>query len=349
MLFLKVQIGPRSAVRRPGQGRCGVEFGDGDVGSGGEGVVINAGSGHCTVVCGGREIPCRLRGRLKQGLQTERTLVVAGDRVRIAPVPGDPAIAVVEEVLPRRNRISRTSSKRERGRREQVMMANLDQVVVVQSVRQPDPSGGLVDRLLVAAERYEVEGVLCLNKVDLDPAAAAAPAWEHYRATGYEVLRTSVVTGEGIAAFHDRLQGRISLLLGASGTGKSSLLARATGLELRIGEVTAKTGLGRHTTTQTVLYPLADGGFIADTPGIRGFDPWDVAPIELRGWFPDFMVPAESCRYDTCLHRDETDCGVKRAVARGELPAWRLTAYLGILKDLQEREEVRGPQRRRSP
>lgn len=324
-----------------------MEPGDGDGGAGREGVVINAGSGHCTVVCDGREIPCRLRGRLKQGLQTERTLVVAGDRVRIAPVPGDPAIAVVEEVLPRRNRISRTSSKRERGRREQVMMANLDQVVVVQSVRQPEPSGGLVDRLLVAAERYGVEGVLCLNKVDLDPVAAAAPAWDHYRSIGYLVLPTSVVTGEGLAAFHDRLQGRISLLLGASGTGKSSLLARATGLQLRIGEVTAKTGLGRHTTTQTELYPLADGGFIADTPGIRGFDPWDVAPVELRELFPDFTAPAQTCRYDTCLHRDEPDCGVKRAVAAGALPAWRLAAYLAILKDLQEREVVRGPQRRR--
>jgi ribosome biogenesis GTPase len=348
MLFLKVQIGPRYAGRRPDREGRGVEPNDGDAGNRGEGVVINAGSGHCTVVCDGREIPCRLRGRLKQGLQTERTLVVAGDRVRIAPVPGDPAIAVVEEVLPRRNRISRTSSKRERGRREQVMMANLDQVVVVQSVRQPEPSGGLVDRLLVAAERYGVEGVLCLNKVDLDPAAAAAPAWDHYHAMGYLVLRTSVVSGEGIEAFRDRLQGRISLLLGASGTGKSSLLARATGLVLRIGEVTAKTGLGRHTTTQTELYPLGNGGFIADTPGIRGFDPWDVSPIELREWFPDFTAPAQTCRYDTCLHRDEPDCGVKRAVASGELPAWRLAAYLGILKDLQERDVVRGPQRRRS-
>ena len=100
MLFLKVQIGLRYAGRRPDRERRGVEPNDGDAGNRGEGVVINAGSGHCTVVCDGREIPCRLRGRLKQGLQTERTLVVAGDRVRIAPVPGDPAIAVVEEVLP---------------------------------------------------------------------------------------------------------------------------------------------------------------------------------------------------------------------------------------------------------
>lgn len=312
-----------------------------------EGIVLRAQSGHATVLVDGVEVQCRLRGKLKQGPQLERTVAVAGDRVRIAPVEGDPGAGVVEEVLPRRTKVSRASSRRERGRREQVVMANLDQIVVVQSLRQPDPTPGFVDRLLLTAERYEVRGVLCLNKTDLDPAAARDPRWDHYATLGYRVLRASAGTGEGIDALREILADRISLLLGASGTGKSSLLMRATGMELRVGEVTAKTGLGRHTTTRTELFHLAGGGFIADSPGIRGFDPWGVEPQDLRLWFPEFIEPSQDCRFSTCLHRDEPGCGVKAAIAVGRVPAWRHEAYLGILRDLEAREEQRGPQRRR--
>jgi ribosome biogenesis GTPase len=312
-----------------------------------EGIVLRAQSGHAVVRVDGEEVRCLLRGKLKQGPQLERTVVVAGDRVRIAPVDGDPGAGVVEEVLERTTKISRASSRRERGRREQVLMANLDQIVAVQSLRQPSPVDGFIDRLLLVAERYAVRGVLCLNKVDLDPEGAADPRWDHYGRLGYSVLRTSAETGEGVAAFGQILDGRISLLIGASGTGKSSLLARATGLDLRVGEVTAKTGLGRHTTTRTELFPLAGGGYIADSAGIRGFDPWGVEPQELRHWFPEFLDPAQHCRFATCLHRDEPGCGVKAALRTGEVPAWRHAAYLGILKDLETRGEQRGPQRRR--
>ncbi|HPF35151.1 MAG TPA: ribosome small subunit-dependent GTPase A [Candidatus Krumholzibacteria bacterium] len=315
-----------------------------------EGVVLVSHSGHCRVrLDDGTELDCRLRGRLKQGPKASRTVAVAGDRVRVDRTPE--GTGVVEEVLPRRNKISRMSSKRDRGRIEQVLMANLDQVVVVQSVRQPDPVAGFVDRLLVAAERYDVRGLLCLNKADLDPAAAADPRWDHYAALGYQVLRTSAATGAGVQAFHDALTGRTSLLLGASGTGKSSLLAAATGLELRVGEVTEKTGLGRHTTTRTDLFPLADGGFIADSPGIRGFDAWDLEPQALRDQFPEFREPALRCRFSTCLHREEPDCGVRAALTLGAIPRWRYEAYLGMLKDLETAPGARtgGGQRRRRP
>lgn len=310
-----------------------------------EGVVLVSHSGHCRVLTGDGELDCRLRGRLKQGPRASRTVAVAGDRVRVSVTPD--GTGVVEEVLPRRNKISRMSSKRDRGRIEQVLMANLDQVVVVQSVRQPDPVAGFVDRLLVAAERYDVGGLLCVNKIDLDPDAAADPRWDHYASLGYAVLRTSAATGAGVAAFGEALAGRTSLLLGASGTGKSSLLAAATGLELRIGEVTEKTGLGRHTTTRTDLFPLDGGGFIADSPGIRGFDAWGLEPQDLRDHLPEFREPGTRCRFGTCLHRDEPDCGVRAAVALGEIPRWRYDAYLGMLKDLEAAPGPRGAQRRR--
>jgi len=312
--------------------------------------VLRSQSGFCTVLSGGREHLCKLRGRLKQGRQRSRTVAVAGDRVSfrlVADAGGDTPSGVVEAVLPRDNKISRSSSRRDRGRKEQVLMANLDQIVVVQSVRQPAPMKGFVDRLLAAAEHYGVDGLLCLNKIDLDATAAADARWDYYAGIDYRLLRTSAETGEGVDAFHEALRGRISLLLGASGTGKTSLLARATGLELEVGDVTEKTGLGRHTTTRTELFPIGDGGFIADSPGIRGFDPWEVGTTDLLNLFPDFLAPAAECRFTTCLHRDEPACGVKAAVQDGMIPVWRHEAYLLILGDLEASESERGPRRRK--
>ncbi|RKZ15967.1 ribosome small subunit-dependent GTPase A, partial [bacterium] len=161
---------------------------------------------------------------------------------------------------------------------------------------------------------------------------------------GYRVLRTSAVTGEGLDQLAEQLAGRVSLLLGASGVGKTSLLNLLDpGLALRVGEVTARTGLGRHTTTRTELFPLAGGGYIADSPGIRGFEPWDVEPVAVRDYFPDFRAEADTCRFRTCLHRDEPECGVKAAVAAGGIPGWRYEAYLALLRDLEDRRERSGP------
>jgi ribosome biogenesis GTPase len=223
-------------------------------------------------------------------------------------------------------------------------MANLDQLVAVQSVARPAHQGGLVDRLLAAAAHHELTAVLCLNKVDLDPAAAEDARWDHYARLGVVVIRTSVVTGAGIAELAAQLRGEVSLVLGASGVGKSSLLnVVAPGLAVRTGEVTARTGLGRHVTTHTELFRLPGGGYLADSPGLRGFDLWDLDPQALAGCFLDFSAPAQDCRFRSCWHRDEPGCGVKAAVARGEIPAWRHAAYLDILRDLEERRrEVTG-------
>ncbi len=312
-------------------------------------MVIRAGAGWCQVAedeAGGKVWRCSVRGRLKKGPRAEQTVAVVGDRVRFLPGAGRDAPGVIEEVLPRRNRVSRQAARRSGGRVEQVLMANLDQVVVVQSLREPAPQTGFVDRLLLAAERFDVAGVLVLNKCDLvdgGDMAAERAVWDYYAALGYEVLWASAETGQGVDALRSLLAGRTSLLLGASGVGKSRLLnAMAPGLEVRVGDVTEKTGLGRHTTTRTELFPLPAGGFIADSPGLRGFDPWGVDPLEVRDYFPDFAEPGLECRYRTCLHRDEPECGVKDAVRRGVLPARRHEAYLGLLRDLEERRQAAG-------
>lgn len=289
---------------------------------------------------------CEVRGRLKQGAREAQAVVVAGDRVRCRDCGADggrPA-GVVEEVLPRRNKVSRQACLRSGGNVEQVLVANLDQVAAIQSVRSPAPQGGLVDRFLVAAERYGVPGLLVLNKTDLDPAAALQDRWAYYHGLGYRVIAASAVDGRGLQELADALAGRITVMLGASGVGKSSLLnALQPGLGLRVRAVTGKTGLGRHTTTRTELFALAGGGYLADSPGLRGMVPWDIAPDTLRDYFPDFGAVAGACRFRTCLHRDEPDCGVKAAVAAGAIPAWRHEVYLGLLKELQERKRRLDP------
>ncbi len=317
-----------------------------------EGTVIRAGAGHCQVVVGQETWRCRVRGRLKQGPRQVQTVVVAGDRVVVRPVTGNAAPgaggeAVVEEVLPRRNRLSRLAARRSGGRVEQVLMANLDLAVVVQSVRDPEPQTGFVDRLLAAALRFGVGGAVVLNKLDLcadrDARARELERWLWYRRLGHEVIAASAATGEGLAELGALLGGRVALLLGASGVGKSSLLnALYPGLDLRVNAVTGRTGLGRHTTTHTELHPVPGGGFIADSPGLRGFDPWDIAPSGIRAYFPDLEAEAVHCRFRGCLHRDEPECGVKDAVARGALPAWRHEGYLALLRDLEDRQKAAG-------
>jgi ribosome biogenesis GTPase len=313
-----------------------------------QGIVIRSTSGHSMVASGGVVWRCRVRGRLKKGPRQEQTVAVVGDEVTfmVLDEAADPPLGVIEEVLPRRNRISRLAARRSGGQTEQVLMANLDQVVAVQSLVEPAPQSGFVDRLLVAAERFGVRGVLVLNKCDLVPADQDRSRWDYFSGLGYEVVYTSAGNGEGLDAFRQILTGRISLLIGASGVGKSTLLnAIQPGLRLRVGEITGKTGLGRHTTTRTELFPLDGGGFIADSPGIRGFDPWDIDPTEVRDHFPDFTEAAARCRYRTCLHRDEPGCGVKDRVALGEIPAWRHEAYLALLRDLEERKARLGHRR----
>ncbi len=309
-----------------------------------EGIVIRATSGRCLVSSQGTVWSCKVRGRLKKGPKQTQTVAVVGDRVRFLTLDGDPEnpMGVIEEILPRRNRISRLAARRSGGRTEQVLMANLDQVVAVQSLLEPAPQRGFVDRLLVAAERFQVAGVLVLNKCDLaddlEDGALEMGKWDYFSSLGYQVIRASAVTGQGISEFRDVLKDRISLLIGASGVGKSTLLnIIQPGLKLRVKEVTEKTGLGRHATTRTELFPLLTGGFIADSPGIRGFDPWDIDPQQLRDYFPDFADGWSQCRFRTCLHRDEPQCGVKALVTAGKIPPWRHEAYLALLKDLSER------------
>jgi len=146
------------------------------------------------------------------------------------------------------------------------------------------------------------------------------------------------VSGLGVEELREALAGRISLVLGASGTGKSSLINAATGLTLRVGDVGSRSGLGRHTTTRTELVPVGAGGYIADSPGLRGFDLWGVEPRELQALFPDIEELAAGCRFHSCLHAAEPGCAVVAAVREQRLPQWRYRAYHDLLAELQRRD-----------
>jgi ribosome biogenesis GTPase len=267
---------------------------------------------------------CAVRRILKTLSIAERTPVIAGDRVLFRPVPNSrPKEGLIERVEPRHGTVSRTV----RGRR-QTLVTNVDQVLIVASVAEPPLKPNLIDRLLVAAEKGGVRPVICINKVDLSDPALLLPLVGVYGRMGYQVLLLSARAGFGIARLQRVMTGRQSVVAGQSGVGKSSLLnAIDPDLRLRVAAVSADTAKGRHTTTAARLLPIAGGGYVVDTPGIRQFEPWDVIPAEVAGYFRDLRVYVSQCRFPSCTHTHEDDCAVKDAVADGRLDERRYESY----------------------
>jgi len=307
------------------------------------GLVTAVGARSCRVHLPGRgEVRCTLRGLLFDDESEAAHPVAAGDHVSVV-LEGDEG--VIESVAPRSNYLARPVGSSGRRSKTQVIAANIDRLVVVAALDDPPFRPGLVDRFLVAAAMQDIHPVLVLNKVDLErppgDASAGGPRRDvvgPYREFGIEVLETSGRTGEGIAALGAVLHSGISLLVGHSGVGKSSLLnAVSPGLELSIGAVTAYHGRGRHTTTKVTLLPLAGGGWVVDSPGIREFAVGGVGPAELARLYPGFGALPERCRFSDCLHRKEPGCAVRAAVAAGELPAERHERYLRLLEDVEAR------------
>jgi ribosome biogenesis GTPase len=288
----------------------------------------------------GSEVEAFLRGRLKREVLVGDRVVV-GDRVRVViDDRGDEEVWTIEEVAPRRTRIVRRSGP---GRKAKAVAANLDRLVVVASVRAPEPRLEIVDRFLVLAEVDQVPAVLVLNKVDLPGAAESARELEAlYRAVGYPVIRTSAETGEGISELAELLASGTSALVGPSGVGKSTLLnAIQPGLALRTGEVSKRQGRGRHTTVSSRLIPLEGGGLVADTPGFGEVGLWGLGEAEVERCFPDIALHASGCRFRGCRHAEEPDCAVKEAVAAGEVAPSRLASF-GLLREEARQDARRG-------
>jgi ribosome biogenesis GTPase len=260
----------------------------------------------------------------------DATLITVGDHVRV-----DVERAVIEEVLPRRNRISRASKIHREV--EQVLVANVDRLVVVSSVQDPYLKPGLIDRYLLAARRFDIEALVCLNKVDLAPRELWEEVAESYKESGVAVLECSALSGAGLEELREALRDRVSVLSGQSGVGKSSLLnALDPDLKLPVGEVMRQARKGRHTTTHSRLIPFRFGGYVADTPGIKEFTLWRMTPQEVGALYPEIQEWAAGCRFHNCSHTHEPDCAVAEAAEAGKIPPLRYRTYLQILESLEE-------------
>lgn len=299
-----------------------------------EGVVTRIEPRTWTVFAGGREIACSLKPRVFDAKpRNEKNPVAVGDRVRFKEEGGR---GVIEEVLPRRNRLARPTPSDPSVL--QVTAANVDLLVIVAATENPPLRPGLVDRFLVTAERHDMEPLIVVNKCDEGDRAALDARLAVYPPLGYAVLFASALRGDGVDALQSALAGKTALFVGHSGVGKTSLVNRLLpDLALRTGGV-AKHGRGKHTTTSVSLWPLPGGGFVVDSPGIRGFGLFDIPESELAILMPDLRPHATDCRYPDCTHSHEPDCGVRAAVERGDVLRERYESYLRMLEGMSEEE-----------
>jgi len=307
-----------------------------------EGRVIKTISGFHTVAIDGREpVVAQIAGRLKQEWQST-SLVAAGDWVTIA-LNADGS-GTVEAVAPRKSVLSRSrpapANRKTAADQEQVLVANLDQVIFVFAVTNPSSNLRKLDRFLVVAEMNNLPAVICLNKIDLDKKGKVAAQFQMYADIGYPVLHTSIKTGEGIAALKELLHDKISVLAGSSGVGKSSLLnAVQPGLGLKVNQVSKATGKGLHTTRFAELFPLDEGGYVADTPGIRGLALFDLEPSELDAYFREIGPLVDQCQFSDCSHRHEPGCAVKAALQDGRIHPDRYESYLRLREEHEALDE----------
>jgi ribosome biogenesis GTPase / thiamine phosphate phosphatase len=267
---------------------------------------------------------CATRRLLKTLATDQRHVVAAGDRVVFRPVEkSDPKEGLIERVEPRRGCICRAV----RGR-QHVLVANVDQLAVVSSAVEPRLKPHLIDRMLLAAEKGGVRPLVCINKVDLVDPAGLQPLLGVYAQMGYEVLLLSAVSGFGIERLRRALAGRANVVVGQSGVGKSSLLnCIDPSFDLNVGAVSEENEKGKHTTATARLLPLAGGGYVVDTPGVRQFQLWDVTVEEVAGYFRDLRPYVNLCRFPDCTHTHEDGCAVKDAVADGRLDERRYESY----------------------
>ena len=268
---------------------------------------------------------------IPRGKVLKKEKIYAGDYVQGEVV--DPHTFAIEEVEERKNLLIRPR------------VANVDRIIIVQTIKMPEFNNYLLDNLLVVYEYFGVEPVIVFNKVDLlnEEEKKELDYWMNiYKEAGYDILKVSAKTGEGIDELVNYLEGFICILAGPSGVGKSSILSRLTGVELRTQEVSEKTERGRHTTTGVRLIPFGKNSFIGDTPGFSKVEAtMFMKPKEIRNYFREFL--SYTCKYPDCTHTNEPGCAVKEAVKRGEVSCERYKSYLKMLKVyLEEIKEICG-------
>jgi ribosome biogenesis GTPase len=289
------------------------------------GFVIRSQSGFYTVETAVGSYVCHLRGRMKQGRRLGDMLAV-GDWVEFTALSADTGI--IERIEPRQRLFSRLAPD-PKGEYQQILIANPDQVVLVFACTDPEPHFGMLDRFLVMAEKQRVPAIIVANKLDLVGEAQAHALLEHYRTLGYPVLYTSAYTGAGVDDLRAQLSKKVSLIAGPSGVGKSSLLnAVQPELGLQVRKISQISRKGRHTTVVRQLFPLDEGGYVADTPGLKALALWDVEAEELDGYFPEMRELVADCLFSNCTHVHEPGCAILAAVQSGQIYPARYQSYL---------------------
>ncbi len=296
------------------------------------GLIIEVSRGLCRVALDDDVLVCDWRGALIAESTGFTNVVAVGDRVLVSPQAAGHGL--VQEVLPRRSALARADSFDTH--LQQILAANVDQVLIVASWLEPHFWPRLVDEYLIGAARNNLTAVLCVNKVDVaESVAEVDTAVSVYRQLGHPVILTSAAAGFGLDTLGETLHSRTTVLAGLSGVGKSSLLsALDPNLNLKTQTVSEKRHEGRHTTTQAVMLPLSGGGFVVDTPGIRDFGLIGLHAADLLDFYPDVAEYAMRCRFSDCTHDHEPGCAVQTAVTHNLIHPWRIKSYTQLVEKL---------------
>ncbi|HIG05708.1 MAG TPA: ribosome small subunit-dependent GTPase A [Planctomycetes bacterium] len=300
------------------------------------GQVVFRSSKDAMVLSEGRKFRCELAGRLRK---KGKNPVVVGDWVEVELTEGidDGADGRIVSVEERKVWISR---RRDVGRaRELIIAANLDQVACVFSIAKPRIKFGALDRLLMAAAASQLPAFLVLNKIDLGIPEEMEERLAIYPRIGIEVLHCSATADEGLDQLKNKLEGKATVLTGPSGVGKSSLISKVLGIQIRTSPVSEHNEKGKHTTTAVTWHTAEAGTAIIDTPGFRDWALWGLDPCELAQWMPDLAGEVGQCRFRDCLHRQEPGCGVLAALSEQRIDPLRYRSYIGILDSVLERQE----------
>lgn len=299
-------------------------------------VVRNTGSWYTVKADDGRMVDSKIKGNFRlKGIRSTNPVAV-GDRVEI--VENAEGTAFITAIGDRRNYIIRKSPNL--SKQSHIIAANVDQALLVVTVNRPQTSTTFIDRFLASAEAYRVPVVLVFNKTDIlddDERRYQDMMIALYENIGYECRAVSAATGSGVEELRGMLVGRVTVLSGNSGVGKSTLInSLLPGVNLRTAEISDAHNTGMHTTTFSEMLPLPEGGYIIDTPGIKGFGTFDIEPEELTGYFRDIFHFSKDCRFSNCTHRHEPGCAVLRALEDHYIAESRYQSYLSMLDDKDE-------------
>ena len=300
-------------------------------------VIKNTGSWYLVRTDDGRDVECKVKGTFRlKGIRSTNPVAV-GDRVRICANPG--GTAFITDIEERKNYIIRRASNL--SKQSHILAANLDQCMLVATVNYPETSTTFIDRFLATAEAYRIPTLILFNKIDLydeDDTRYLDGLVHLYTTIGYPCIKVSALDGRGLDEVKDKLRGAITLFSGNSGVGKSTLLnALLPGTDARTGEISQAHNKGMHTTTFSEMYPVDQaGGYLIDTPGIKGFGTFDMEVEEIGHYFPEIFEASAHCKYGNCTHRQEPGCAVLKAVEEHRISQSRYASYLSMLDDKEE-------------